>query len=158
MKRLGNEQEVIILGSGLGGMVAGTLLSKNNRSVLLLREKGYQSSYSRQGYHFSPFSNFSEKSIKTSLIKKISRMLDLSILIGTREDGRHPKVVLEKSKQKAALQVVLPKSRIDIFPQQSLSAKERKKEFPKETADIEGFYNELDRIQQSAGKGKRQEG
>jgi phytoene dehydrogenase-like protein len=147
MKWLGNEQEVIVLGSGLGGLVAGTLLSKNNHAVLLLRERGYQSSYSTQGYHFIPFSSISERYLKPSLVRKISQALNLSLLMGTREDGKQAKVASDRSKQRAPFQVVLPKARIDVFPQRSLSQKEWKREFPEEVVQIEGFYNELDQIQ-----------
>src|SRR4030042_3098906 len=108
MKQPGNDQEVIVLGSGLGGLVAGTLLSKNNYSVLLLREKGYPYSYSTKGYHFLPFSNFSEKSLKPSLVRKISQTLNLSLLMGTREDGKHAKAASDKLKQRSIFQVVLP--------------------------------------------------
>lgn len=147
MKQLENEQEVIVLGSGLGGLAAGTLLSKNNHSVLLLREKGYQSSYSKKGYHFSPFSNFSEKSLKPSLVRKISQALNLSLLMGTREDGKHAKAASDKSRQRSTFQVVLPRARIDIFSERSLFRKEWEREFSKEVVQIEGFYNELDQIQ-----------
>src|SRR5512139_1396591 len=115
MKWLGNEQEVIVLGSGLGGLVAGTLLSKNNHSVLLLREKGYRSSYATKGYHFVPFSNLSEKSLKPSLVRRISQALNLSLLMGTREDGKQAKAASDRSRQRASFQVILPRARIDIF-------------------------------------------
>jgi phytoene dehydrogenase-like protein len=153
MKWLGNEQEVIVLGSGLGGLVAGTLLSKNNHSVLLLREKGYLSSCAIKGYHFVPFSNLSEKCLKPSLIRKISQALGISFLMGTREDGKQPKVVSDKSKHGSTLQVVLPKARIDIFPQRSQSQREWKREFSREASQVEGFYHELDRIQNLFRKG-----
>jgi phytoene dehydrogenase-like protein len=147
MKQTGNEQEVMVLGSGLGGLVAGALLSKNNRSVLLLREKGYQPSCDIKGYHFVPFSNFSEKRLRLSLLKKISQALNLPFLMGTREEGRQVKVSPDKSKQRTAFQVILPKARTDIFPQRFLSQKEWKREFPKEVVRIEAFYDELDQIQ-----------
>jgi len=147
MKWLGNEQEVIVLGSGLGGLVAATLLSRSNHSVLLLREKGYLSSFAIKGYHFVPFSNLSEKCLKPSLITKISQTLGISLLLGTREDGRQPKVGLDKSRHGSTLQVVLPKARIDIFPQRAQSQREWKREFPGEASQIERFYQELDRIQ-----------
>ena len=157
MKWLGNEQEVIVLGSGLGGLVAGTLLSKTNHSVLLLREKGYQSSCAIKGYHFVPFSNLSEKCLKPSLIRKISQTLGISLLMGTREDGKQAKVGSDKSKHSSTFQVVLPKARVDIFSQRSQSQREWKREFPREVSQIERFYQELDRIQDlfRKGDGKR---
>jgi phytoene dehydrogenase-like protein len=153
MKWLVNEQEVIVLGSGLGGLVAGTLLSKSNHSVLLLREKGYLSSCAIQGYHFIPFSNLSEKCLKPSLIRKISQALGISLLLGAREDGKQPKVGSDRSRHGSTLQVVLPKARIDIFPQRPQSQREWKREFPREVSQIEGFYQELDRIQDLFRKG-----
>ncbi len=152
MKWLGNEQEVVILGSGLGGLVAGTLLSKNNHSVLLLRERGYLSSCATKGYHFVPFSNLSEKCLKSSLVRKISQTLGLSFLVGTREDGKQAKVASDKS-HNSAFQVVLPKARIDVFPQRSQLQREWNREFSKEAVQVEGFYHELDRIQDLFRKG-----
>jgi phytoene dehydrogenase-like protein len=147
MKWLGNEQEVIVIGSGLGGLVAGTLLSKNNHSVLLLREKGYVSSCAIKGYHFVPYSNLSETCLKPSLIRKISQTLGISFLMGTREDGKQAKVASDKSKHGPTFQVVLPKARIDVFPQRSQSQREWKREFPREVSQIGGLYKELDQIQ-----------
>jgi choline dehydrogenase-like flavoprotein len=147
MRQSGNEQEVIILGSGLGGLAAGTLLSKNNRPVLLLREKRYQPPCPIQGYHFAPFSNFSEKHIGPNFLKKISNALTLQLLMGNREEVKQARISSDPFKQKAAFQVVLPKSRIDIFPQRSLSQKEWKREFPKEFIQIEKFFNELNQAQ-----------
>jgi phytoene dehydrogenase-like protein len=147
MKPSGNEQKVIVLGSGLGGLIAGTLLSKNNHPVLLLKENRYQPSYSIKGYHFVPFSSFSEKRLKTSLLKKISEALDLPSLMDFQEGGKPSKISLGKSNQKDTFQVVLPKSRIDVFSQRSLFQKEWEREFPREVTQIEEFYNELDRIQ-----------
>jgi len=136
MKPSRNGPEVIVLGSGLGGLIAGTLLSKNNHSVLLLREKGYQSSYALKGYRFVPFSNFSEKRIRPSLFKKISQSLNLS-LMQTQEEGNQAKVSIDKSRQAARFQVILPKARIDSFPDRSLFEKEWKREFPKEVGRVE---------------------
>lgn len=146
----------MVLGSGLGGLVAGTLLSKNNRSVLLLREKRYRPFYAKKGYHFVPFSNFSEKQLWPGLIKKISQALNLPLLMENREEGKQTKISSDRSKEKAAFQVVLPKSRIDIFPQRSLSQKEWKREFPKELIQIEKFYNELNQTQHLLQKVKQE--
>jgi len=154
MMWLGNEQEVIVLGSGLAGLVAGTLLLKNNHSVLLLREKGYQSSYSTKGYHFVPFSNLSEKCLKPSLVRRVSRALNLSLLMGTREDGKQAKAAPDRSRQRTSFQVILPRARIDIFRDRLLLEKEWRREFPEEALRIEGFYNELDQIQQLLQKVK----
>lgn len=146
MTWLGNEQEVIVLGSGLGGLAAATFLSKNNHSVLLLREKGYQSCYETKGYHFVPFSSFSEKSLRPGFVRKISQALSLSLLMGTREDGKQARATPERLKQRACLQIILPKARIDFFRERSQSHKEWRREFPEEALRIEEFYDELNRI------------
>jgi phytoene dehydrogenase-like protein len=147
MKRSVDEQGVIILGSGLGGLIAGTLLAKNNHPILLLRENGYQASYTIKGYRFVPFSNISEKRLKPSLLTKISQALNLPFMVDPQEEGKPTQSILDRSKQIDTLQVILPKARIDIFSQRSLSQNEWKREFPKEMTRIEDFYNELDHLQ-----------
>ena len=64
-----NEYDVILLGSGLGSLVAGILLSRGKLSVLLLKERGDDPSLTREGYRFVPFSNFSEKIIRAPSLK-----------------------------------------------------------------------------------------
>ena len=140
MKRQGNDYEVIIWGSGLGGLLAGTLLAKTNRSVLLLKEKRYQSFLAKKGYWFTPFSNFSGKNLRTSLLHKISQALDLPLWTDHPEgDGQAEK----DEKQKVSFQVILPKSRIDLYQHHSLFQREFKREFPAEISRIENLYYEL---------------
>jgi phytoene dehydrogenase-like protein len=155
MKWLGNEQEVVVLGSGLGGLVAGTLLAKNNHSVLLLREKKYRSSCATQGYHFVPFSTLSEKCLKPSLVRRISQTLGLPFLVGSREDRKQAKAPSDKP-YNATFQIILPKARIDLFPQRAQLQREWNREFPKEALQIQEFYQELDQIQDlfRTGNGK----
>lgn len=144
MKRSENGQEVIVLGSGLGGVIAGTWLAKNKYSVLLLKENGYQPSYIIQGYRFTPFSSISEKRLKPSLLRKVSQTLDLPPFIDSRESELQARDISKRLKKTDGYQVILPKARIDIFSQRSLAKKEWKREFPNEVAQIEGFYNDLD--------------
>lgn len=147
MKRSENEQEIIVLGSGLGGLIAGTLLAKNNHSVLLLKEDGYQPSYAIKGYRFIPFSNISEKRFKPSLLKKISQALDLPSLADSKEEEKQAKISPGQLRKKDTFQVILPKARIDICSQRCYSQMEWKREFSKEEVHVEGFYNELDQAQ-----------
>jgi phytoene dehydrogenase-like protein len=154
MKRSENGQETIVLGSGLGGLIAGTLLAKNNHSVLLLKENGYRPSYTTKGYRFIPFSSISEKRFKSGLLKKISQALNLPSLMDSREEEKQAKIVSGRSRKKDTLQVVLPKARIDISSQQGLFQKECKREFPKEVVQIEGFYKELDQLRHLLQKPK----
>src|SRR4030043_2041306 len=92
MKRSEHGQEIIVLGSGLGGLIAGTLLAKNNHSVLLLKENGYQPSCAVKGYRFIPFSSISEKRFKPSLLKKISQALNLPFLADSKEEKNGAKI------------------------------------------------------------------
>jgi hypothetical protein len=146
MKQPPNGQEIIILGSGLGGLMAGTLLAQNKHRVLLVKEKGYLPSYTVKGFHFSPFSNFSEKQINHNLLKRIFQTLDFPLLGGHLEAANQEKIISRKLNHKATFQVILPKARIDIFHQRFLDEMEWKREFPKELPKIEEFYNELDHI------------
>jgi phytoene dehydrogenase-like protein len=146
MKRKAEEYEIIILGSGLGGLIAGAYLSRNKRKVLLLKERRYQPSSVKDGYRFVPFSNFSERRLKLSLWQKVSRALNLPLLAGDREDGRKVDRSFGKSKQELVLQVILPKARVDLSSQHSIFRREWKREFPKEADRIENFYKELERI------------
>ncbi|MBM4277632.1 MAG: NAD(P)/FAD-dependent oxidoreductase [Deltaproteobacteria bacterium] len=130
--------DVAILGAGLGGLIAATRLAKENRSVLLLKEKRYRSSYSRDGYRFVPFSNFSEKLIQTNLPKKIP----------FPADHRESKKGGDKPKQEVSFQVILPEARIDLYGERSLLQREWRREFPEELNQIENFYAELERIKQ----------
>jgi hypothetical protein len=54
---------------------------------------------------------------------------------------------LKKPKEKVAFQVILPKNRVDLFCRRSMLQVELEREFPKEVAQIEGFYAEMEGIQ-----------
>ncbi|MDP3016428.1 MAG: hypothetical protein Q8N70_05065, partial [Deltaproteobacteria bacterium] len=127
--------DVAILGIGLSGLIAAARMAKENRSVLLLKEEGYRSSYTRDGYRFVPYSNFSEKQIQTRLLKIISPPTD------HRENQKKG----DKPEHKVSFQVILPEARIDLYRERSLLQREWRREFPKELNQIETFYAELER-------------
>lgn len=145
MVRQANDYEVIVLGSGLGGLIAAALLARKRRSVLLLKEKAYQTSYQRDGYRFTPFSNFSEKRLRPSLLQGISRELSLSFSNGNPDSvtGKDR----EKRSGKVPFQLILPKSRIDLFDELPLFRMEWMREFPTEVPQTETFYDELGLVQ-----------
>ncbi len=146
MNRQPNECEVIILGSGLGGLIAAALLVKKGHQVLLLKEKGYQSSYRREGYEFTPFSNFSEKRLGPALLRRISKELDLSFPEGSLEQGLPGEGDLRKTIDRVPFQVILPRARIDLFDDPSLLQMEWKREFPDELTPIGALYHEFGRV------------
>jgi len=147
MKRHSDEFEVIVLGSGLGGLVAGTLLSRKNHDVLLLKENHYRPSFEKEEYRFVPFSNFSERRLDLNFLKKISQTLNLSLQIHDREGDKQKETKGEKTKQRVAFQVILPKARIDLFSNRSMFQREWKREFPEEVAQIKNFFNEMEQLQ-----------
>jgi phytoene dehydrogenase-like protein len=148
MKRQANEYELIVLGTGLAGLIAGTLLSIKNHEVLLLKEKKYHSFFTKEGYRFPPFSNFLKKRLKLNFILKLAQALGLSLFSGDREEERWVQTRPGKPKEKVSFQVILPKARIDLFYKTLLFQKELEREFPKETAQIETFYQEMGQIRQ----------
>jgi len=158
MKRQGAVYDVIVLGSGLGGLIAGAHLSKEHRRVLLLKEKRYHLSCQENGYRFVPFSNFSEKRIKQTLLKRISKELDFSLSVSDRGMGREGETKFRDPKQMVPFQVILPKARIDLFCQRSMLQGELRREFPKEIVQIENFYNEMEELQLLIKKEKAKEG
>ncbi len=157
MKPFGNKPEVIILGSGIGGLIAGALLSKNNHSVLVLKDREYHSYYNLKGYHFVPFSNFSEKRLSPGFLKKISQSLTLS-LTSDQERNKPTKINSKKRIQKPGFQVILPKARIDVLPNRLLFEKEWKREFPQELKLVQEFYKEMDQIDEVLQRGSGKNG
>jgi phytoene dehydrogenase-like protein len=146
MRRKSEEHDIVILGSGLGGLIAGALLSSNNRKVLLLKERRYQPSFVKGDYRFVPFSNFSERRLKHSLLLKMTHALNLPPVTGDREDGRKGDRRFGKTKEELAFQVILPKARVDLFCQRSIFRREWKREFSREADRIANFYKEMERI------------
>ena len=136
--------DVAILGIGLSGLIAAARMAKENRSVLLLKEEGYRSSYTRDGYRFVPYSNFSEKQIQTRLLKIISPPTN------HRENQKKG----DKPEHKVSFQVILPEARIDLYRERSLLQREWRREFLEELNQIENFYAELERIKQVLKKVK----
>lgn len=61
-KNNGNEYDVIIIGSGLGGLTAGALLAKAGKNVIVLerhdRPGGYAQSFTRRGFTFDSSIHF----------------------------------------------------------------------------------------------------
>lgn len=119
--------DVVVLGEGLGGLIAASLLVQSHLRVLLLKEKEYQPVYVREGYRFVPFSNFQERGIQPHLIQKISRVLSQPKFPDLPTHG-------------GSFQIILPEARIDLFPHGPLFDREIRREFPKEEKEIKRVY------------------
>ncbi len=148
MRWEGDASEIIIVGGGLGGLVAGTWLSKKNHSVLLLKESGYQRCLEEKGFRFVPFSSLSEKRVSRTFWRKVSQALDLSLQGGSAEEERRAKADWDIDKQDVGFQIILPEARVDLYSQRPLLQREWRREFPKETSQIEKFYAEMDHLRQ----------
>lgn len=158
MKRHSDEYGSIVLGSGLGGLIAGTMLSRKNQDVLLLKEKSPPPFFEKEGYRFTPFSNFSEKRLSLTLLKKISQTLNLSLQIHDREGDKQKETIGEKTSQRVPFQVILPNARFDLFNSRPLLQREWKREFPEEVAYIEDFFNEMEQLHRLLKEMRTKEG
>lgn len=128
--------DVAIVGTGLSGLIAANQLTKKNASLLFLKERRYRLSYSRDGYRFVPFSNFSERYIQAELLKKIPYLIPHREI---RRGGKEPN-------RRIPFQIILPKARIDLYHERSLLQREWRREFKRELEQIEVLYAEFDRI------------
>jgi hypothetical protein len=143
MERRINKGKVMILGSGLGGLLAGALLSRRNLEVILFREKRYRPAYDREGFRFIPFSNFSEIRISPTFVRELSRSCTLRFPVYPEEEGGQLQLPLDQTKGEDGLQVILPHHRIDLFLDSSECHQEWRREFPNEVDRIEQFYQGL---------------
>ena len=139
--------DVGLLGTGLGGLIAAARLARENHSVLVLKEKRYQPSFKREGFSFTPFSNFSEKRITSNLLKQILSPEDS--VESRKQTGKREPIVFS--------QVILPEARIDLYQEFSVLQREWRREFPEELEKIEQLHAELGRIREHLKMLKRKE-
>jgi phytoene dehydrogenase-like protein len=137
-----NEYDAILLGSGLASLMAGILLSREKHSVLLLKEKSYEPLFLKDGYHFIPFSNFSERLLRLSTLRGLFQLLS-SPLPFEFQKGEELDPPHFKTRREVTFQVILPTARIDLFCDRSRLEEEWKREFPGEIPQIHHLYSEL---------------
>ena len=148
-----NEYDVILWGSGLGSLVAGILLARAKLSVLLLKEKGYEPSFAREGYRFLPFSTFSEKILRAPSLKKLFHALALQPLLDPKTEKEPAAPDSRAPRQGVPFQVILPESRVDLYCDPALLQDEWKREFSGELPQVERFYK---RAADSGGRLRRE--
>ena len=139
-----NMYDAILVGSGLASLMAGLRLSRGKYSVLLLKEKGYEPLFLKDGYSFMPFSSFSERLLRLSTLRGLFEWLG-SPLHFEFQKGKELGPPRLNARREVTFQVILPTARIDLFCDRSQREKEWKREFPREILQIHHFYNELRR-------------
>ena len=120
--------DVVILGSHVGGIMAGALLTKKGFSVLMLEEK-VKARSARGKYRFRRFSNLSELVVSRTLVEGVYGLLDLRV-----ERGEF------SARRDLGCQVLLPGHRVDISPHRANLLEEIRREFPRDFEFIETLY------------------
>jgi phytoene dehydrogenase-like protein len=137
------DYDVIVIGSGIGGLTSASLLSKSGLKVLIVEQNstagGLCSSFSKNGYTFdiaaSLFWGFGHGEVFHYLFSEfniLSDLLERESVIRKVEPG---------------LQVILPNHRINIYSDRNRLYEELKREFPSDTANLIKLYQESDRIE-----------
>lgn len=146
--------DVIVIGSAIGGLFAASLIARNNIkniSILILKEKAYETYLFKDGYRFIPFSNFSELNLNRTLKDWVIEELNISLPAIGNSLKSGP-----ESRTGVSYQVLLPDNRIDIINAAPLFMIELEREFRNELDRIRKFYDEIrsirDRLKDEKGK------
>jgi len=138
-----SDYDVIVIGSGIGGLSAASLLSKRGLKVLVIEQNsvagGICNSISKNGYTFdigaSLFWGFGHGEVFHWLFSEFNILNDLlerESIIRKIEPG---------------LQVILPNHRINIYSERNRFYEELKREFPSDMSNLIKLYQESDRIE-----------
>ena len=138
-----SDYDVIVIGSGIGGLTSASLLSKRGLKVLIVEQNstagGLCNSILKKGYAFdiaaSLFWGFGHGEVFHWLFSEFNILNDLL----ERES------VIRKIEP--ALQVILPNHRINIYSERNRFYEELKREFPSDMANLIKLYQESDRIE-----------
>lgn len=141
------DYDVLIIGAGIGGLTAGSLLAKTGAKVLILEQRetpgGCCSSFLKNGYRFdlgaSLFSGFE----KDGPLRKI--FLGLGMPINTADKKRGNPIKLNPG-----FQVVLPDHRLNIYSERERLFSELKREFYYDFGELKSFYDNMDKIETKA--------
>jgi all-trans-retinol 13,14-reductase len=130
---MNNKYEIIIVGSGVGGLVCGCYLAKYGRKVLIVEQNkkvgGYCSSFTRDDYSFDIGIHYCG-GIKRGFLGRILKELNLQELLAFNQIDPTDIVLLPDTK------VFFRKNPLDTLDQ-------LKKNFPKEKTNIDRFFSLL---------------
>src|SRR3989338_6262486 len=137
------DYDVIVIGSGIGGLTSASLLSKRGLKVLIVEQNstagGLCNSILKKGYAFdiaaSLFWGFGHGEVFHWLFSEFNILNDLlerESIIRKIEPG---------------LQVILPNHRINIYSERNRFYEELKREFPSDMSNLIKLYQESDRIE-----------
>ncbi|MEK6590403.1 MAG: NAD(P)/FAD-dependent oxidoreductase [Nitrospinota bacterium] len=137
------DYDVIVIGSGIGGLTSASLLSKNGLKVLMLEQNsvagGLCNTTSKDGYSFdtiiSMLWGFGYGEVFHWLFSELNIFNDLF----ERES------VIRKIEP--GLQVILPNHRVNIYSERERFYEEMKREFPSDITNLVKLYQESDGIE-----------
>lgn len=120
--------DLLVLGSDLSGVIAGTLLAKRGMNVLVLDD---EDEAERSANVFTGFDSRAFKSLLSKLMIPESKLQ-----------------VLQENE--IACQVIFPRHRIDLSSSREHFSKEISREFPAEKERVEEFLGEVDALREKA--------
>lgn len=135
--------DTVILGAGLGGLVAGTILARSGNKVMILEEKSHPggacSLTQREGYHFPGSPVLLLGLEKDGYCDQLFSELGLSLPMLKRPGG-----LLKRSAP--FLQVVTEQYRLDLQSHRGEQIAEYKREWGDAAAAFQQFYREVDEL------------
>ncbi len=134
-----DKYDVIIIGSGIGGLICGSILAKQNVKVLILEKEaqvgGYCVSFKRNGIRFDAGAHIigscGDKGILTRILKSIGVEYRFQVIIPTDR-------------------FFFPDNTIDVPRDIDTYIGSLKKTFPKESVSLDKFFNKLLSISRNA--------
>lgn len=121
--------DVVIIGAGIGGLVCGCYLAKEGLKVLIIEQHnkagGYCTSFERKGYRFDVGVHYLG-SFKRGVLRKILDELNIK---------------LEVNKIDPCDKIIMPDNITYVRPDPSDTLREFKKSFPKESKNIDRFFD-----------------
>lgn len=130
---MANFYDVVVVGTQLGSLAAGALLSRRGFRVLVLGHEELSGTYAHGDVRL-PRAPFTVVGAEAPPLRRILQELALSQLFRRRAREQDP-----------LFQVVLPRHRVDVFAAGEELSRELTREFPEVARQIEAFYGAVTR-------------